>query len=79
MQPTTAEQTQPVKLGHLRYEDGFKKAVDLLTEPVTLTCESLLGARVVFCAIPQQIVEYCLEAGSYLRPLEHGDYLGRLA
>ena len=54
-------------VGEQRYEDGFKKAVDLLTEKVTLTCESLPGARVVFCAIPQQIVEYCLEAGSHLR------------
>src|SRR5712691_7559581 len=27
--------------GEARYEDGFKKAVDLLTEKVTLTCESL--------------------------------------
>jgi hypothetical protein len=54
-------------VGEQHYEDGFKKAVELLTEKVTLTCESLPGARVVFCAIPQQIVEYCLEAGSYLR------------
>jgi hypothetical protein len=54
-------------IGEQRYEDGFTKAVELLTEKVTLTCESLPGARVVFCAIPQQIVEYCLEAGSYLR------------
>jgi hypothetical protein len=53
-----------------RYEDGFKRAVDLLTEKVTLTCESLPGARVIFCAIPQPIVDYCLEAGSYLR--RHG-------
>jgi len=53
-----------------RYEDGFRKAVELLTEKVTLTCESLPGARVVFCAIPQSIVDYCMEAGSYLR--RHG-------
>jgi hypothetical protein len=53
-----------------RYEDGFRRAVDMLTEKVTLTCESLPGARVVFCAIPQTIVDYCMEAGSYLR--RHG-------
>jgi hypothetical protein len=53
-----------------RYEDGFRRAVDLLTEKVTLTCESLPGARIIFCAIPQPIVDYCMEAGSYLR--RHG-------
>ncbi len=53
-----------------KYENGFRKAVELLTEKVTLTCESLPGARVVFCAIPQPIVDYCMEAGSYLR--RHG-------
>src|SRR3984893_11680792 len=56
--------------GEQRYEEGFKRAVDLLTEKVTLTCESLPGARVIFCAIPQPIVDYCMEAGSYLR--RHG-------
>jgi hypothetical protein len=56
--------------GEARYEDGFRKAVDLLTEKITLTCESLPGARVVFCAIPHAIADYCLEAGSYIR--RHG-------
>lgn len=50
-----------------KYEEGFRNAVELLTGKVTLTCESLPGARVVFCAIPQPIVNYCMEAGSYLR------------
>lgn len=53
-----------------RYEDGFRRAVDMLTEKVALTCESFPGTRVVFCAIPQSIVDYCMEAGSYLR--RHG-------
>jgi hypothetical protein len=57
-------------IGERRYEDGFRKAVELLTEKVTLTCESLPGTRVVFCAIPDAIVDYCMEAGSYLR--RHG-------
>jgi hypothetical protein len=48
------------------YEDGFKAAVDLLAEKVALTCESLPATQIVLCAIPQAIVEYCAEAGSYL-------------
>jgi hypothetical protein len=56
--------------GEARYEEGFRKAVDLLTEKVTLTCESIPGAQVVFCAIPQAIADYCMEAGSYIR--RHG-------
>jgi hypothetical protein len=63
-------------IGQRTYEDGFKAAVDLLVNRVELTCESVPSTHVVLCAVPQEIAEYCAEAGSYL--LRHGRAHDRL-
>ena len=49
-----------------KYEDGFRAAVDLLTEKVSLICEGVPALHIVLCALPQELVDYCAAAGSHL-------------
>ena len=49
------------------YEDGFRAAVGLISGKIQLMVEESPGIKVLFCALPTEIVDYCLAAGRHLR------------
>ena len=49
------------------YEDGFRAAVDLISGKIQLMVEESPAIKVLLCALPTEIVEYCLAAGRQLR------------
>jgi len=53
-------------VGNHDTETGFKNAVEMLTGKVQLLCESDSPPDVIVCALPSELVNYCLEAGKEL-------------
>ena len=53
-------------VGNQDHAAGFKDAVEMLTGKVQLLCESDSPPNVVICALPNELVEYCLQAGNAL-------------
>lgn len=49
------------------YTQGFHQAMRLLTSKLQLLYEGVPAAHVILCALPNEIVEYCLAAGQSLR------------
>jgi len=49
------------------YEDGFRAAVSLISGKIQLMVEESPAIKVLLCALPTEIVEYCLAAGRQLR------------
>jgi hypothetical protein len=53
-------------IGNEDYAAGFRDAVEMLTGKVQLLCESDSPPDVVICALPNELVDYCLQAGKTL-------------
>src|SRR5262249_2190719 len=49
------------------YESGFRDAVNLISGKIQLMVEESPGIKVLLCALPIEIVDYCLAAGRHLR------------
>jgi hypothetical protein len=50
-------------IGNSNHATGFRDAVEMLTGKVQLLCESDSPPDVIICALPQELVDYCLKAG----------------
>ena len=53
-------------IGNSNHAAGFTDAVEMLTGKVQLLCESDSPPDVIVCALPHELVNYCLEAGREL-------------
>jgi hypothetical protein len=53
-------------VGNQDHVTGFKDAVEMLSGKVQLLCESDSPPDVIICALPSELVEYCLQAGKTL-------------
>jgi hypothetical protein len=53
-------------VGNEDHAAGFKDAVEMLTGKVQLLCESDSPPDVIICALPDELVDYCLQAGKAL-------------
>lgn len=52
------------------YESGFRDTVRLITGKIQLTVEESPGIKVLLCALPTELSNYCLAAGNHARSAE---------
>jgi len=52
-----------VVVRNANHAEGFKNAVEMLKGKVQLLCESDSPPDVILCALPSELVDYCMEAG----------------